>query len=165
MVSGCRVKEVARYTDVIKTLATVFCGGVAVTKKKVKYDTAAKFYAYNGSHEVLIGARIRTYAVSALSAMEVKLTHSDRVHGEASEFERMRDGKMDYFIQMYKDAYVLVDVNKMRALDMFKTPVYETVDGNSNGGAYRLAEFKLQKLFDAGVIVNASPKVKAYFTV
>lgn len=112
----------------------------------------------------LVGTRIRTYVPGEFSAVQLKLTHSDRKHGEPSEHQRMKVGRMAYFVQLYGNkSYVVLDVERMRALNLFDEGAYTVVEGTSNGGAYAYAEYALRDLAKAGVIEDASNDIKAFF--
>jgi hypothetical protein len=135
---------------------------VMTFKQKTLFDANGKLAKPTTE---LVGRRIRSVAVSEYSAVDVKMTHSDRVNGEPSEFERMASGTMRYFVQTYagKD-YVVLDVQKMRALELFKDETtYNVIERSSNGGAYKYAEFPLKVLFNSGVVVAASEAISAFF--
>ena len=135
---------------------------VLVMKPPKMFDDKGKIAKFSRK---LVGRRIRSVSVSAYSAIDLKMTHSDRIHGEPSEFERMQSGSMDYFIQTYagKD-YMVLDVAKMRALELFKDETtYNVIERSSNGGSYKYAEFPMKVLFNAGVVVAASEAINAFF--
>jgi hypothetical protein len=118
-------------------------------------------YFYYEKH--LVGARIRTKPAYEYSAVEIKMTHSNRKHGEPSEFDRLAAGKVEHFVQTYAGrSYVVLDVVAMRKAGMFEGG-FDVVTGTSNGGAFAYAEFALRDLAKAGVIVDASADIKAFF--
>lgn len=147
-------------------------------KRDETYTKAAKFAATlpaaslfdaNGnlmrSKRILVGARVRSTVPGEFGGVQIKMTHSDRTHGEPSEFERLSHGGVEYFIEVYGNrSYVVIDLNAMRAANMFNAG-YTVVEKSSNTGSFKYAEFSLRTLAKSGMVVSASEDIKSYFGI